>query len=103
MDEEENLDVQLPLEAEENIDGGSKSIKTALTESGKKRPESAVTSDANEKKSETDNVSTNGSDAEVSKRKVSPLHYGTGWEASLMVRKTPFDVIYTLSRLISFL
>jgi hypothetical protein len=25
-----------------------------------------------------------GSDHEVSKRKLSPLHYGTGWEASLM-------------------
>ena len=89
MDGEENLDVQVPLEAEENKDGGgTKSIKTVLTESGKIRPESAVTSDANDKRSEMDNVSTNGSDAEVSKRKVSPLHYGTGWEASLMVSKS---------------
>ena len=76
------------MEAEENIDGGTKSAKTVLTESGKIRPESAVTCDANEKRSETDNVSTNGSDVEVSKRKVSPLHYGTGWEASLMVSKS---------------
>ena len=34
--------------------------------------------------SENGSTKSSGSDHEVSKRKLSPLHYGTGWEASLM-------------------
>ena len=55
---------------------------------------------------DSDNGSTSGkstgSDHEVSKRKLSPLHYGTGWEASLMVRKSIFHVLL-LTFLFSFL
>ena len=89
-DEEVDLDVKIPMDTEEKKQGSfkkQKSAKTSVTDSSTIKLESSKASDADsdkEKKSETDNASSNGSDHEVSKRKVSPLHYGTGWEASLM-------------------